>query len=277
MDEAVKMKLIEVMDTQSVVVLACGISLTVAMFGVAHMVVMEFYTHILYSQLGILKRRFAVKYNNRYITENLFVYFFAFWGPSFVIAHMAKERLSEFDMSFNVIHVILNTWFAYVSFDFPYFFVHKAFHDIPFLYKHIHYRHHDDVATNVYVTGKAALIENVLAVSPFLSLWAWVVLSVLPTLNLCTLLLPALDLVMYFNIGHSGFEEHFLLNITRPLSFVIPFMEAANRRHEQHHVNPKKNYGPALPILDAWFGTNSVPHKSLYKPYGMHIGERKKE
>ena len=38
----------------------------------------------------------------------------------------------------------------------------------------------------------------------------------------------------------------------------IPGMNYLKTRHEKHHINPSKNFGPYLPIFDLIFGTEDI-------------------
>ncbi|KAI8806025.1 hypothetical protein BJ742DRAFT_374166 [Cladochytrium replicatum] len=175
------------------------------------------------------------------------------------------------DLSLKPLPIIWGTYLIYICFDVIYYFVHRAFHEVPFLYQHIHKRHHEELPVHVYLTARASYLENLLAVTPGLCIWILttntLTISSDGSLNLWNYVLPALTLVMEFNTGHSGYQDHPLLYVLSPLQFMIkalPFARNLAEEHEVHHLTMKKNYAPAFRVFDTWWGSNELPDHKLF-------------
>lgn len=130
----------------------------------------------------------------------------------------------------------------FIGVDFLYYLQHRAFHQIPWLWK-LHAPHHHSPAVNIWVTSRNALITHFL----------FVYMLVNPILGyLCdssegffagAMITAALDLFRHANIE---FRYPWLSEI-----FILP------RDHHRHHdaLRPFANYGANFAIWDKIFGT----------------------
>ncbi|KAJ3180387.1 hypothetical protein HDU85_004092 [Gaertneriomyces sp. JEL0708] len=246
-----------------------------ASFFVGHMMVLEKYTDFLYLKAKVLKRRTPkaqLTSERRYIRENMIDYFFLTLTPLIVLVYNVYPTVEEhgFDFSFKLRDVLLSTIAVYFWFDTIYYIVHRMLHEVPFLYRTIHKRHHEDSPVHMYLTGHAHYLENLMAASPGLALWVCTVLYFFssPLPNFWTIVLPALTLTMEFNTAHAGYYDHFLLYAMSPLQWMVkalPYARWLASEHEEHHLLLKKNYQPVFKWFDMMGGTNSVPEPSKYK------------
>jgi sterol desaturase/sphingolipid hydroxylase (fatty acid hydroxylase superfamily) len=134
----------------------------------------------------------------------------------------------------------LSAWI--VAEEFGFYYSHRLFHEIPYLYQHIHKIHHEWPSSVAFAARYAHPIEDILAnVSPLvlgplitgshMSLWfVWIAVALFST-----------------ELGHSGY--HF------------PFVASAEF-HDAHHHFTNCNFG-MLGLLDAFHGTDKKFRESV--------------
>lgn len=275
-----------------IILAASAMSLAYASFSVLHMLLLEQWTNYLYFTAKILKRRTPLgkmTSDRRHLLENFGDLACLTFPPMFVLAYhivpkVLENGLDAIDFSIRPVDISLSVIGIYICFDVFYYTVHRALHEIPFLYQTIHKRHHEDVPVHLFLTGKAEYIENLLAVSPGVTAWIVLTLTLSPTLNLWTLLLPSLTLIMEFNTGHAGYLDHWLLYIMSPLQYIVKVLPTARwvaKEHEEHHLRLRKNYAPIFNLLDRIGGSHSVPGDEKFSTADvvekMSLGKIRKE
>ncbi|KAJ3201088.1 hypothetical protein HDU82_008369 [Entophlyctis luteolus] len=250
------------------IALALAASAAFGVFFLAHMFWLEAWTDFLYFHKKILKRRTPlgdINKKGRFLFENYTVLFVVVFPALAILApHLLRAfNKNELDLSFRPLDVILSTILSFLCFDIWFFFAHRTFHKVPFLYKHIHKRHHEDLPVRVYLTAKAEYLEHLLATTP--GLCAWVMITLWLTagnINLWTFVLPAMTLIMDFNVNHSGFLDHPLLYIVSPLQWfhkTVPFSRWVSVDHKVHHLHLTKNFALMFSFLDILAGLNKAP------------------
>jgi 4-alpha-methyl-delta7-sterol-4alpha-methyl oxidase len=131
-------------------------------------------------------------------------------------------------------------FFIYLD-DFLFYWVHRAMH-APFLYKRVHYVHHQIMApwaiTGHYmhpveylVTGALSLVGPLLVSAHVVTLWIWVVFRQWEAAE-----------------GHSGYE------LSWTPTHLLPGNDGA-LHHDFHHAKVRGNYAGFLRIWDRVFGT----------------------
>ncbi|KAI8813429.1 hypothetical protein BJ742DRAFT_849731 [Cladochytrium replicatum] len=263
-------------STLAICATAAAAAAAFGVFFVLHMLWLENWTDWLYYEKKILKRRIPlgkVDKNERNILENFGDLATLTYTPLLFLApHLLHAvQTNTLDLSVKPIPIILGTILIYICFDLFYYFVHRALHEVPFLYRNIHKRHHEEHPVHVYLTGHAEYIENILAASPGLTLWVLatnaLTLSNGRPLNLWNYVLPAVTLIMEFNTAHSGYLDHPLLYFTSPLQYfvkMLPITRKVSLEHEVHHLSMKKNYAPVFWVFDRIFGTDEPGNPDLF-------------
>ncbi|KAI8817496.1 uncharacterized protein EV422DRAFT_508825 [Fimicolochytrium jonesii] len=259
-------------DISVSIVVGVALSVLLAAWAVAHMLVLEQWTNFLYFHARILKRRTPLgpmTNSRRHLSENFKDLTCLSITPMTLLVHIASPEVlsGRLDLALRPLDIAVSVIGIYICFDVIYYCVHRTFHQVPFLYVHIHKRHHEDVPVHLFLTAKAEYIENILAVSPGISIWVILVLKFFPTLNLWTLLLPVLTLVMEFNTAHTGYLDHPLLYLMSPLQWLVKALPSARhvaQEHEEHHLTLKKNFAPIFSFLDRLGGTHSVPDRKRF-------------
>jgi len=251
------------------------ISTILSFFSLGHMLLLEKWTDYLYFDKKILKRRYALgKMTDarRVLGENFGDIFCLALTPTFVLSYLAVPVIAAngIDFSFRFLHVVIGTIILYLSFDIGYYAMHRTFHENKTLYRMIHKRHHVDMPVHIFLTLKANYLENVLAVSPGVTVWvAFAMYTVCAEVfNVWTIVLPLLTLVMEFNTGHTGYQDHVLLYVMSPLQWFVKALPGSRwmaQDHEEHHVSLKKNYGPFFWIWDYLGGTNAFVDASKFQ------------
>jgi sterol desaturase/sphingolipid hydroxylase (fatty acid hydroxylase superfamily) len=127
-----------------------------------------------------------------------------------------------------------------------FYFWHRLFHVIPWLYRSVHKQHHKFYRPNVFATEYAHIVEDIW-VNSIGTLLGPLVLGVHPFLMI---LYPAMKLYQSME-AHSGYNIPFPLSITS----VIDSMDCAPA-HDFHHSHVMSNYGGWFMFLDWIFGTD---------------------
>lgn len=149
--------------------------------------------------------------------------------------------------------VVQDTW---------YFWGHRLMHINKFLWHHVHMHHHEKRNLNVFATGYAAFVENLVLIAPVFVgvLAAYDYVS--PVFNRLSFLMAVLTQMAIFNMGHSGFKHCVALWGIVPLVFVqqLPswFGIRVSQRstdHEMHHLFPQCNYSLNFCAWDKLMGT----------------------
>ncbi|KAI9333367.1 hypothetical protein DFJ73DRAFT_764427 [Zopfochytrium polystomum] len=261
--------------TVLVVATAAAGACALAGFGIAHMLYLERYTDWLYYDLKLIKRRQPlgkVDKQERNLWENFSDLALLTFPPLLILAPTAVKAITTgtIDFSFKPLHILASNLLIYIGFDSIYYFVHRSYHEIPFLYRTIHKRHHETLPVHVFVTAKAYYLENLLAVTPGLICWVLATNALLTkgTFNFWTYIIPALTLIMEFNTGHSGYLDHWTLYVTSPLQYTIkmlPFARTLSAEHEIHHISVNKNYAPVFRLFDILGGSHESPAAEKYE------------
>jgi sterol desaturase/sphingolipid hydroxylase (fatty acid hydroxylase superfamily) len=139
----------------------------------------------------------------------------------------------------------------FIVIDFLYYLQHRAFHDVPFLWK-LHAPHHCSPAVNVWATSRNALVTNLLFVYMFVNPVVGYLCDVPLGFFAAAMVTAALDLVRHANIyiDAPALRGIFILS----------------QEHHRHHdaTKPPANFGANLLIWDRLFGTceiaESMPH-----------------
>jgi lathosterol oxidase len=157
-----------------------------------------------------------------------------------------------------VMLIAVDTW---------YFWLHRWMHRNKFLWRNIHYHHHEKRNLNVYSTSYAVFVENLVMISPVTLLviylymqWCWA--KQVPVSR------PAIELsvigqVVIFNLGHSGMMHApvilLLMLPTAVLQQVFGPYSAVAPDHEIHHLCLINNFSLNFTFWDKVMGS----YKSL--------------
>jgi len=128
-----------------------------------------------------------------------------------------------------------------------FYFWHRLFHAVPFLYRTIHKQHHRFYRPNVFATEYAHPIED-LWVNSLGTILGPMVLGVHPLLLIAY---PAMKLYQSME-AHSGFNIPFPFSVTS----IIDSMDCAPA-HDFHHSHNVGNFGGWTMVLDWVFGTDT--------------------
>ncbi|KAL9655499.1 hypothetical protein ABK040_002167 [Willaertia magna] len=174
---------------------------------------------------------------NKILTHVFFIQFFLALPLSLLLSTLVPNSYSLHYNEFLTLNYFLSLPFYFFVFilcdEFIFYFSHYFLHKIPFLYKTIHYKHHElqySVSVGcIYAHPLEFLFGNLLPVlsGPFLLrphitiYWFWILCKMLET-----------------SYAHSGFEFH--------LKF--PFIESIN--HSYHHSHYQDNYGSWYELID---------------------------
>ncbi len=136
-------------------------------------------------------------------------------------------------------------WFVLLVFLAPFvhaahfYFGHRLLH-VPFLYRHFHSLHHNNVQVGPWSGLSMHPVEHVIYFSTVVVQW----LIALHPVNA----LYQLQLAAFLPApGHCGFEK---MNVCKGIDFA-----SGSHFHYQHHKHFECNYGGSLMPLDKWFGT----------------------
>ena len=132
--------------------------------------------------------------------------------------------------------------------DLFFYFYHRALHESPFLYRHIHRIHHK---------AFAPLPLDHLYVQPL----EWMLGTLGPLAGLATVNLAWGELNMWTYLVYATFREVHELHIHSGLRSVLLFrtgLLSTVDRHDLHHARPNSgNYASSLRIWDRVFGTEA--------------------
>jgi len=197
--------------------------------------------------------------------------------PIWYIVTTLLPIIDRLDYSFKPIQTWISLCGIYVCFDFCYYITHRIVHEVPWLYKAIHKRHHEFTNIDSYTTGRADVIENIIFTSPGMLLWGYLCINLVAIPNAWMILIPAVSLLHDFALAHIGYYDTFLLHLINPVAFIWQytlFSLKFSTRHELHHLTLTKNYSPFTPWMDEIFGTGVSYKKEQYKV--TYAGEQKK-
>ena len=122
---------------------------------------------------------------------------------------------------------------------------HRAFHEVPFLYRHIHKRHHEFVGTVAIAAEYAHPLENFLA-------------NAIPTTGFLLFVAQAPQPVWAVWLALRMFETYeshsgYCFSTSR-CSVIFGLLNGVRAKHHAfHHIANKGNYGG--PLMDYFFGT----------------------
>ncbi|KAI9320308.1 hypothetical protein DFJ73DRAFT_967229 [Zopfochytrium polystomum] len=236
-----------------------------ASFSVLHMLFFERWTDWLYYEKKILKRRQPLGKRISY-TSPVDTVVLAFF-PVLLRANGIFTNTTDF--TFKPLDILASNLIVYLSFDTVYYFAHRILHESPFLYRTIHKRHHDSLPVHVFLTAKAHILENVIAVSPAMILWNFITMTFITkgVFNFWTIMLPNLTMIMEFNTAHAGYLDHWTMYVVSPLQCIkiLPFARRVAAEHENHHLMVTKNYAPMFRHFDLLGGTHEGPAVEKYQ------------
>lgn len=139
--------------------------------------------------------------------------------------------------------------------DLIFYFVHRAMHRVPWLYRLVHKHHHEDAApfrgwVDACNAHPLDYFNTGFFTSPLSTLW------LMPTGSVHVVAIAA---CLYLNcilgsLGHSRLDIN------------VPFF--STRTHAGHHCYPNSNFGQTFEIWDQLFGT--------YRDYGYYVDKTKK-
>jgi len=158
--------------------------------------------------------------------------------------------------------------FAYeVCTDFLYYWMHRALHESPYLYKSIHKMHHASKCPTAINASSMTYMETLCTfcitdgITPFIFHYlGWPMTVSEHALYISWLLLVETQ-------GHGGLvlSEHestgYRMGLAGLMTFFDILLEPVD--HELHHWNNTKNYGKRLPVWDKVFGTYDYENKQL--------------
>eukprot|EP00758_Cryptobia_borreli_P003443 Tbor_TRINITY_DN3747_c0_g1::TRINITY_DN3747_c0_g1_i1::g.2458::m.2458/K07750/E1.14.13.72, SC4MOL, ERG25; methylsterol monooxygenase len=134
-----------------------------------------------------------------------------------------------------------------------FYFVHRLAHEVPFIYKHIHKKHHEYIGTICIAAEYAHPLEELFA-NQLPTLAVFMIFSDIPVVFVAAWILIRLNETYE---AHSGYC--FVGSIAAKLCLVTPFHQA---QHDFHHVVNKGNYGTSL-LWDYVLGTDLLYTKKM--------------
>ena len=151
-------------------------------------------------------------------------------------------------------HVLLFIPYSFVFevlFDFFHYWSHRILHQIPFLYRLVHSRHHRTVGNiDVYTTFDHDVMDLVL--TNFLPTVLTCLLCRPTTLFLCIWFIYKTSQEMFGHVGIPSRTSCFPQCIWLPRWLGI---ELYNENHALHHRNPAVNFGKRFSLWDKVFKT----------------------
>ncbi|HEY9683544.1 MAG TPA: sterol desaturase family protein [Drouetiella sp.] len=145
----------------------------------------------------------------------------------------------------------------FVVVDFFYYLQHRAFHQIPMLWK-LHAPHHFSPTVDVWATSRNALMTHFLFVYMLLSPILAYLCDVTEGFFAGAMLTASLDLF-----------RHARINVRVPVLDAILIMPADHHRHHDAD-KPEANYGANLNVWDKLFGTFEISERFPSVYAGSH-------
>eukprot|EP00026_Physarum_polycephalum_P012486 Phypoly_transcript_12800.p1 GENE.Phypoly_transcript_12800~~Phypoly_transcript_12800.p1 ORF type:complete len:293 (+),score=28.92 Phypoly_transcript_12800:66-881(+) len=256
------------------IVLACALDLSTVFYYLTYVYWADKYGAWLYSKGLTTRLQSSINYataGRNYkamMLEEFFVMFITFFPAAWVLVHHVLPVYESLDFSFKLFETWGSLLGIYFCFDTWYFVFHKLFHEIPWLYKTVHKRHHDMLPIDSYVTARAEIFENLILSTPGIVIWALVYLHSAQVPNAWAILVPITSLTSDFVLVHIGYYDTIYMYAINPISLVVQysFFSSGNiPRHELHHNLFTKNYSPMLPWLDRIFGSVAEPAQEKWK------------
>ncbi|KAI9352954.1 hypothetical protein DFJ73DRAFT_828959 [Zopfochytrium polystomum] len=270
-------------SVQLVLATAAAGAFTCGLFAAIHMLVLEWWTHLLYSKLKVLKRRDPVDESDRLVWGKIAPMALLTTPPLLLLARLFLQAAASgsVDWRLSAPRAAASMVLLTVLFDANYYFVHRAMHEVPFLYRTLHkWHHHHNTPGKPPRPRTVTYVENLLAATPALVLWVYAADALLCSpaagFNPWIFVLPAFTVIMEVNTMHAGFLDHWLLYLASPLRWVVAVLPFARTdiaaEHEVHHAKGRKNYAPIFRLLDILGGSNEMPAVAEYVVAGEGVG-----
>ncbi len=164
--------------------------------------------------------------------------------------------------------IFLCVYFAnYFGTDLSFYWSHRLMHKSKFLYRHIHFYHHQSLVTSVFTHYRMSLLEYLIP-SIFLGLFNFMLYNSVDNITsqdiysgILGYMLAFLHIEYIAQIGHSN-REHSSYKIIK----IFPFnILSTNVMHAMHHARLKCNYGAYSRIWDIVFKTLSNDYDQIFK------------
>lgn len=175
----------------------------------------------------------------------------SFWLVQPTLLEITPKASDSLSMLLELARFIPKSLLFELIFDFFHFATHWACHQIPWLYKHVHKRHHMHLHPCPLSTYEQDVVDLCLT-------------NVLPFVVASQLSLPfsAWQLQMLFAYktyvevaGHCGLEVKGFCFPQMPLVSLIPLLRLCVRDHDLHHTHPKWNFAKRFSMWDKLFRT----------------------
>lgn len=151
-------------------------------------------------------------------------------------------------------HVLAFIPYSFVfeaMFDFFHYWFHRILHRVPFLYRHIHSRHHRNVSNiDIYTTFDHDIAD--LFLTNFLPVFFTASICQPTTLFLCVWYVYKISQEMFGHVGIPSRTSCFPQCIWLPRWLGV---ELYNENHALHHRNPAVNFGKRFSLWDKVFKT----------------------
>lgn len=153
------------------------------------------------------------------------------------------------DGHISLLHLIYEVGIMIIGCDFLFYWIHRALH-LPLFYKHIHRRHHEYKASNIWASGYFSIPDLILNILP----------GILPGL----LIGADLSSLLVFTALREwqSIQSHAGYDLPWDLCNRGPFVGGA-RRHDFHHSHNVGCYGDWFPWWDYICGTD-VAYQKYY-------------
>lgn len=193
------------------------------------------------------------------------------WVYAFLAANIGYV---EIDMAYENV-VLLYTFALFVVSDFTRYWLHRWLHTVPLLWR-FHRVHHSARVLNPFTFYRVHPVENILFGFRY-ALSAGVVSGVFiflfGSIEMIDLLGVNALVVVFMALGSNLRHSHVALGFPSWIEKVI----SSPAQHQLHHANATmdKNYGGALSVWDAMFGTLALSSRTKITRFGLRREQMK--